>query len=89
VPYLTASPNPVPIDKPTIISPPHLHQEPLAITAPALLDDQCFLAAEPSFSKRLWQNEIIFQATLEASQQRFEHTLQLSHMAFEAQMEHL
>jgi len=54
-----------------------------------LLDDLCFPAAEPSFSKCLQQNEIIFQATLKASQQRFEHTLQLSHMAFEAQMEHL
>jgi len=77
------------IDKPTIISLPCLHKEPLAVTAPALLDDLCFLAAVPSFSKCLWQNEIIFQATLEASQQSFKHTLQISCMAFKAQMKHL
>jgi len=95
-PSATAPRNPVPIDNPTIISLAILRQEDSTdsaspIEAPACLqfDGMCHPSTANSFRERLRQNELEFLATLAASQQMFEHNLQLARTAFEEQMARL
>ncbi len=52
-------------------------------------DGSCPASTANSFHKCLWQNELELLATLAASQQWFEHGLQLAQTAFEEQMPHL
>jgi len=93
-PSMTASPNPVPNNNPTIVSPSILWQEastdsasPIKFPACFQSDGICHPSTTNSFSKHLQQNELEFLATLTASQQTFEHNLQLAQTAFEEQME--